>query len=111
MSDEDKSISIITESYEVTELKSGLPSIPQLVTKVVQVNEEDLRDNLDKFLGNMFNVLSSIKTESDEYEVDTVQLSLMIGATGEVAICGTLKGGISGQTSLLLTLKRKQKTT
>jgi len=42
---------------------------------------------------------------------DTVQLSLMIGATGEVAICGTLKGGISGQTSLLLTLKRKQKTT
>lgn len=105
---QEKTITILTETFEEIQLKSGLTSIPQLVTKSIEVSEEAVQKNLNKFLTNIFSILSNVKTESEKYEIDSVDFSLIIGVTGEIMLLGTVKSGISGQTSIKVSLKKKK---
>jgi hypothetical protein len=103
----ENTITILTETFEEVKLKSGLPSLPQAVTKAINISEDALQKNLNNFLTSIFGVLSKVKTQSDEYEIDSVDFSLIIGGQGEIMLLGTVKGGVSSQTSITVSLKKR----
>lgn len=69
------------------------------------ISPETLQANLKRFLGSMTTAMEGIPSVLAGFELNEIELSLEIGAEGEIGLLGT-GGKVSGTGSISLTLKR-----
>jgi hypothetical protein len=77
-----------------------------LIERRATVSPETLQNNLKSFLGSMETAISGVPQLLGGYALDEIELSLEVGAEGEIGLLGT-GGKLSGKGSISLKLKRK----
>jgi hypothetical protein len=75
-----------------------------IVRRKTTIAPESLQEKLSAFLRSMDTALGGIPALLGAYKVDEIELSLEIGAEGELSILGT-GGKITGTSGITLTLK------
>jgi hypothetical protein len=75
-----------------------------IVRRKTTIPPESLQEKLSTFLRSMNTALGGIPALLGAYKVDEIELSLEIGAEGELSILGT-GGKITGTSGITLTLK------
>ena len=88
-----------------TMLEGGKSWMGGLIERRAKVSPETLQNNLTAFLGLMEKAISGIPQLLGGYALEEIELSLEVGAEGEIGLLGT-GGKLSGKGSISLKLKR-----
>jgi hypothetical protein len=112
MGDED-SISIWTMTETATgNSKAALPrlggGIASGATEVVSVSIDTVRKNLNAFLEQVGPLLETSGKVLKNYEIDEVELSIAINASGGIELVGKLEAG--AEAGLKIKLKRRRES-
>ena len=99
-----RSISIIYSEIEEQPGGKGLGSIVRrTVTKVGQVDPEELARNLRAFCTTVGTIISGLSSSVREYELERVEIRLEITGKGEVRFIGSAGTEIQGGIALVFT--------
>ncbi|MCK4292437.1 MAG: hypothetical protein KAY65_04525 [Planctomycetes bacterium] len=101
MSDE---IAVWTESS--FEIRGALPGKMAGKGLAAMINTEIFSENLKGFLKKMATILSEADIDESRYEIDCVELSLAVNASGGIELLGKVSAGT--EASLKITLMRKR---
>lgn len=105
----DEPIGIITYEdiqSDVDQTMSGAGDfLRKLVARRTEVLPQTFQSKLKIFLASMNTALSGVPPLLGEYKVDEIELSLEVGAEGELSLLGT-GGKLTGKSGITLTLKR-----
>lgn len=104
----DEKIKILVTD-EKPNIKSSLPfpGMEEISQRVVEIGRDAIAKNLEKAIGNVLDLLSSIRTENESHQVSETKFSLIFDATGEVSIVSLAKGSVKGSSGLEFTIKSK----
>lgn len=69
------------------------------------IDKDVLEQNLRECINKIGSIVSNISNEMNNYNLDEVEVSLQIGATGSISLIGGLSAGATGG----ITLKFKKK--
>ncbi len=106
MSSENNSITIVTIDNRANKgIKNQI--INTTSEMIYQAIDKDvLEQNLRECINNIGSVLNNVNKEMDNYNLDEVEVSLQIDATGSVNLIGGLSAGVTG--GITLKFKRRQ---
>lgn len=96
--------------YDDLQTKMAQPGFfGRMVERRAQISPDTLKQNLNKFLDSMGGAMAGIPGTLAGFELDEIELSLEVGAEGEIGLLGT-GGKLSGKGSITLKLKKPKPT-
>ena len=106
-------IRIFVDDLVQTEIK-GVLSVPELKTvlyKMVDIDFTVLQQNIGNLLNGILAILSNSTSQSEDFEIQSVNFTVNINASGEVSLVSLAKGAIAGQTGIGFTIVRRSEGT
>lgn len=94
-----------SDAFEEDNLLDGRLGLFGFAQRRAQVSAETLQNNLKSFLASMETAMDGLPKILSGYSLDEIELSLEVGAEGEIGLLGT-GGKLSGKGSISLKLKR-----
>ena len=95
----DKMISILG----IDEGEEELGDVSDFILSLSEVNVEILKKNFKEFAENASNLIEELPQFHEDFQVDTVELSLSITASGKIGLWGSgIGGGQAGGIKLIL---------
>jgi len=105
----DEPIGIVTYEDTQSDVDNTLGPVGDLISKLapgrIQISPQTLQSKLKTFLMSMNTVLADVPLLLGDYGVEEIELSLEVGAEGELSLLGT-GGKLTGKSGITLTLKR-----
>lgn len=91
---------------ELIQVRSFAPS-KKLTEK--RVNSENLKKNLKEYLSDLQSLFDDIASTSDDFELDEIELHLMVNGNGSVGIVAKAEAGM--EAGIKVKFKRKKTST
>ena len=88
-----------------TDRKAALPSLAKKASTVVEVGADVLAQKLESFLTSFRPLIDVEKSNTSDFVIDEIELSLAVNASGGIELVGKLEGG--AEASLKVKLKRR----
>ena len=86
---------------------SGRNRSHKRTSKLIQVPVQQLAENTQEFFASIDRVLSAVRTQISEYELDEVEISASISASGKLTLLGN-GAELEGTGSIKFVLKKKK---
>lgn len=77
--------------------------------EVTNVDVKTVKDNMIKTLDGILDIFENEVSNDSDFEVDEIEVGLVIGCGGSVSILSTVSGEANTQASITVRLKRKDK--
>lgn len=93
------------DEYADQQETMSFPFLGRLIERRAEISPEKLKKNLASFLDSMGSAMAGVPDFLAGYKLEEIELSLEIGAEGEIGLLGT-GGKLSGKGSITLKLKK-----
>jgi len=104
MKKEQSIISVWTDE-ERSPSKASIPRMADITRHVADVSADVISSNIEKFLRTFEPVLERAASAASKFEIDEIELSLVVNGKGGVELLGKVEAG--AQASIKVKLKRK----
>jgi hypothetical protein len=83
-----------------------LPNLGDMSRKVVEISTDGVAESVARAVSKFYTIIQRMPEDCPGYKLESIRFSLVIDASGEIAILSAVKGGLSGHTGLEFTISR-----
>jgi hypothetical protein len=89
--------------------KNALPGYAQIRGRIVEIKKGLLAASLNSLVSDIHEIIKQLPTTSDKSELDTISVSVQVGAEGGAALVVSANANVSSGMTLTIKLKKNKK--
>ena len=102
----DKLRFLVDNEATVRKIKGALPipNLGDMSRKIVEISTDAVAESVAHAVSKFYTILERMPEDRHGYKLTSIRFSLVMDASGEIAILSAVKGGLSGHSGLEFTV-------